>query len=148
MAMTASCSRSHSTKNSLQRQAGERRSRMSAMASSAVSTSPLSMRASATITHAAEAPEYRPASKIVQYGDLNLANPQAVKRLYDRIVAAANEVCGWRDERSLAAFEHQRICTQQSITRAVAAVGNPALAVLHATKTGQPTERVAELTKR
>lgn len=105
---------------------------------------------SATITHAAgEAPAYRPASKIVQYGDLNLANPQAVKQLYNRIVAASNEVCGRQDERSLEAFAHHRICTQQSITRgAVAAVGNPALAALHAAKTGQPTERLAELPKR
>ena len=104
---------------------------------------------SATIAHAAdEAPGYQPASKIVQYGDLNLANPQAVKRLYDRIVTAANEVCGREDERSLDTFAHHRTCTQQSITRAVAAVGNPALAALHAAKTGQPTERLAELTKR
>lgn len=103
----------------------------------------------ATITHAAEkAPDGQRSSKVVQYGDLNLANPQGVDRLYRRIVAAANEVCETHGDRSIVNFELTRICMRQSIAKAVTAVGNPALAALHATKMGQPPAGAGELARR
>jgi UrcA family protein len=74
----------------------------------------------------------------VQFGDLNLANPQGVERLYRRIVAAAQQVCDTGQGPSLQAKSLEWTCTKQSIARAVAAVGRPALTALHAAKTGQP----------
>jgi UrcA family protein len=81
-------------------------------------------------------------AKTVQFGDLNLANPQGVERLYRRIVVAAQQVCDSRQARSLQAQALDSICTKQSIAHAVAAVGQPALSALHAAKTGQPGSAV------
>jgi UrcA family protein len=80
--------------------------------------------------------------KAVQYGDLNLASSQGVERLYQRIVAAAQQVCDTRQGRSLQAQALDSICTKQSIARAVAVVGQPSLKALHAAKTGQPDSAI------
>lgn len=93
-----------------------------------------------------EMPGYEPAKKVVQYGDLNLANSQGVEQLYRRIVGAAKQVCPNGETRSLQAQTQFRICTQQSIARAVAAVAHPALTALYAQKTGRPVD--AQLAKR
>ena len=103
--------------------------------------------ATSTIVHAADqSSDFEAMKKTVTYGDLNLANSQGVERLYWRIVAAAQQVCGSLDGRSLERKIQFSICTKQSIARAVAAVGQPALAALHAAKTGQAT-RTATLAK-
>ncbi len=98
----------------------------------------------ATISHAADEPR----TTVVQYGDLNLASPQGIQRLYQRIAAAANAVCDSRDHRSLQAFAHDRSCKTASIARAVAAVGRPELTALHAAKTGRPVPNPTELAQR
>src|SRR5450631_2240487 len=101
----------------------------------------------ATAVHAAEqARDPDPMMKTVMYGDLNLANPQGVERLYRRIAAAAQQVCDSRQGRSLHAQAMESICTQQSIARTVAAVGQPALTSLHAVKTGK-SDGAARLAK-
>jgi UrcA family protein len=98
--------------------------------------------------HAADQTGPRPPSTVVHYGDLDLTSAQGVQRLYQRIVGAAKEVCnGWSD-RELNEYARHRICIQESTSRAVAAVGKPALAALHAAKSGPPTKRVAEVAKR
>ena len=105
------------------------------------------MAVAATAVHAAEQTRDSDSMmKTVLYGDLNLANPQGVERLYRRIVAAAQQVCDSRQGRSLQAQALDSICTKQSIARAVAAVGQPALTSLHAVKTGQSsgTARLAK----
>ncbi len=85
---------------------------------------------------------------MVQYGDLNLANPQAIQLLYQRIVAAANKVCDSRDHRSLQAFAHDRNCKERSIASAVAAVGRPELTALYAAKTSGQSPNPAKLVQR
>lgn len=93
----------------------------------------------ATVCHATDGlPGNEPAKKVVQYGDLNLSNATAVQRLYHRIVSAAQEVCGDRqDRRSLQEQVRARICVEHSIERAVTAVNHPALTTLYAAKTGR-----------
>jgi UrcA family protein len=97
--------------------------------------------------HAAEQSSGGEAMRMtVTYGDLNLASSRGVEQLYRRIVAAAQQVCAPLDGRSLDDKHLFSICTQQSIARAVTAVDQPALAALHALKTGQP-ERMVKLAK-
>jgi UrcA family protein len=86
-------------------------------------------------------------TKTVTYGDLNLANPQGVERLYRRIVGAAQQVCDALNGRSFEEKQQFSICIRQSIARAVAAVDQPALTTLQAIKTGQP-DVTAKLVKR
>lgn len=100
------------------------------------------MAVASTAVQAAEKPGDSEPVTTVQFGDLNLANPQGVERLYQRIVAAAQQVCDTRQGRSLEAQALDSICTKQSIAHAVAAVGRPALTALHAAKTGQPGSAV------
>jgi UrcA family protein len=95
-----------------------------------------------TAVQAAEKSRDSEPVKAVQFGDLNLASPQGVERLYRRIAAAAQQVCDTRQGRSLTAQALDSICTKQSIARAVVAVGQPALTALHAAKTGQPGSAV------
>ena len=103
----------------------------------------------ATIGHAAEkAPVDQHPSKVVEYGDLNLATPQGIDRLYRRIVAAAGGVCELAGDRSLANFEVTRLCMRQTIAKAVTAVGSPNLAALHAAKTGQSPSGVGQVATR
>jgi UrcA family protein len=87
-------------------------------------------------------------TSVVQYGDLNLASPQGVQRLYQRIVASANEVCDSGDHRSLQAFAHDRKCKERSVARAVAAVGRPELTALYVAKTSRPTPNPSKLVQR
>jgi UrcA family protein len=87
---------------------------------------------------AADAAKAGPRKVTVEYADLNLSNPQGVEQLYSRINAAAGQVCADPGSKSLGNWLQTRICTRQSIERAVAAVDLPALTALHAAKTGQP----------
>ena len=88
------------------------------------------------------------AQLVVRYGDLNLGNREGVDRLYLRIVAAAREVCGPEDGRSLAAWSRFRACTDQAIARAVATVGSMDLADAYARKTGRRLDSRELLTQR
>ena len=103
----------------------------------------------ATMGHAAEqAPASQPPGRVVEYSDLNLATPKGIDHLYRRIAAAAAGVCEMNGDRSLENFELTRICVRQSIAKAVSAVGNPALAALHAAKTGRQPAGAGELVSR
>ncbi len=102
----------------------------------------------AAIAQAADdVPGSAPRATVVQYGDLNLANPQGTQRLYDRIVSAAEVVCG-SDHHSLAAFPHFRACRERSIERAVAAVARPELTALYRAKTSQQIATPSNLVQR
>jgi UrcA family protein len=101
----------------------------------------------ATTVRAADVSSDSVPMKTVTYGDLNLANPQGVERLYRRIVGAAQQVCNALNGRSFEEKQQFSICTSQSIARAVAAVDQPALTALQAIKTGQP-EGTGKLAKR
>jgi UrcA family protein len=68
----------------------------------------------------------------VRYADLNLATEQGSLALYDRIVAAAQQVCAPEDIRNLQAVAAARSCRQQAIALAVRDVHSPMLASLYA----------------
>jgi UrcA family protein len=89
-----------------------------------------------------------PATKTVKYSDLNLATANGVQALYQRIEAAANEVCDTRENRLLKMNSLYRNCMRRSVDLAVTTIGHPALAALHAQRTGQQIERTAQLTRR
>jgi UrcA family protein len=89
-----------------------------------------------------------PKAKVVQYGDLNLASPTGVERLYQRIVAAAHDVCDRHGDRSLGNFARTQICVRQSIARAVATADRPELTALYTLKTGQQIKGTTALAQR
>src|SRR5215469_7549586 len=61
---------------------------------------------------------FEPAKKVVDYGDLNFANPQAVHILYDRIEAAASQVCSVANQKSPSALSIFKACERQSVAKA------------------------------
>jgi UrcA family protein len=71
----------------------------------------------------------------VRYDDLDLASPDGVHTLYQRIVAAAREVCPAGRE-SLVHFVTGHACQAQVIERAVHEVRDLRLAVVHARLAG------------
>ena len=86
----------------------------------------------ATVATAADFTDVR--SVTVQYGDLNLSNPQGAAALYSRIVDAAHEVC---DDSSsdLASRAFARQCVNKAIADAVTRVGHPELVAIYIEKT-------------
>ena len=98
---------------------------------------------------AAASPVEGTAAITVYFGDLNLHSHDGIDELYQRIAAAAERVCGGDTEtRSLDTWSQVRICTRQSIVRAVAMVGIPELLALCARKNGHPIDNKVLLTKR
>jgi UrcA family protein len=71
-------------------------------------------------------------SEIVGFGDLNLSDPEGVAVLYRRIKAAAHRVCSDRNNRTLLIWSKAETeCKRAAIARAVAAVNNERLALMH-----------------
>jgi UrcA family protein len=68
----------------------------------------------------------------VRYADLNLATEQGSLALYDRIAAAAQQVCVPEDIRDLHAVAAARSCRAQAIAVAVRDVHSPMLASVYA----------------
>ncbi|MGH8170410.1 MAG: UrcA family protein [Steroidobacteraceae bacterium] len=92
---------------------------------------------------------YMPVSQPVQYSDLNLNSHDGISRLYQRIQAAATQVCGTdSDTRSLADWSQARTCAKASAARAVAQINNAALTALYTKKTGLLINRRTLLAKR
>ena len=79
---------------------------------------------------------------IVKYEDLNVSSPQGALALYNRIQAAANQVCQpyTFDRRDLGALERFNACVHKSIADAVTTVNQPALLVVYRShnRTSQP----------
>ncbi len=100
-----------------------------------------------SVLAADESPAYAPASRTVQFSDLNLSSPAGVRRLYERIVAASKQVCDSQD-RAMKVVAHDRICTQLSIARAVKAADRPELTAFVAAQKAQPIVRVAKVATR
>src|SRR5579863_8443889 len=68
----------------------------------------------------------------VRYADLNLATEQGSRALYERIVAAAQQVCAPENIRDLQAVATARSCRQEAIALAVRDVHSPMLASVYA----------------
>jgi UrcA family protein len=85
------------------------------------------------LTVAAAGPLYagdawdKPASKTVSYTELDLARPAADEKLYQRIRAAAREVCESLEGRGLEKLKPHQQCLDNAISRAVAQVNHPKL---------------------
>jgi UrcA family protein len=67
----------------------------------------------------------------VEYGDLELSNGVAIERLYARLAAAAELVCGDYDGRNLRARADWHACYDAALTDAVARVPYTALVERH-----------------
>jgi UrcA family protein len=90
--------------------------------------------------HSADDPTVIPTAT-VSYADLNLSNPAGVRVLYQRIVAAAQRVCGPEDNNlDLNRVTYRRRCVAEAVSRAVTNVGSPTLARYAAAKGGAPAE--------
>jgi len=74
----------------------------------------------------------------IEYGDLELRNGPAVDRLYARLTAAAERVCGEYDARDLRARNEWRACYDAALAEAIARAQNPALAERHRSATRTP----------
>ncbi|MDP9007937.1 MAG: UrcA family protein [Pseudomonadota bacterium] len=66
----------------------------------------------------------------VSYADLDISKPAGAKVLYNRIVAAANRVCGFDGSRDMATMRWVQACTGRAIDKAVKDVDSPALSAL------------------
>jgi UrcA family protein len=73
--------------------------------------------------------------RTVRFADLDINHPAGAAVLYQRIRAAAREVCRPTSERDLAVAELTRSCVQDAIARAVTEVNAPKLSQYHETET-------------
>jgi UrcA family protein len=69
-------------------------------------------------------------SKVVKFADLNIASPSGAKVLYQRIEAAANEVCADDAAHTIQLMVDQRACIKKAIDNAVRSVNSVALSEL------------------
>ena len=72
-----------------------------------------------------------PRSVVVRYSDLNLAQSQDARALYARIRTAARMACGDVSSADLARFGQFKICVDQAVTNAVAAVSARQVTEIH-----------------
>jgi UrcA family protein len=85
----------------------------------------------------------------VKLGDLDVSSPQGAAVLYNRIRAAAKQVCSPLDSAGLDTKRLLRACVNETIEDAVIKLNEPALIAVYSAKTGKtlPT-RVASLPNR
>jgi UrcA family protein len=92
----------------------------------------------AAVAAADDAAETR--SVTVRYGDLNLSSETGVEQLYDRIRAAARDVCGSPREMMPLQVRQQRTqCANVAVAAAVKQVNNRILTAMHG---GRSTRRL------
>ena len=77
---------------------------------------------------------------VVQYGDLDLSNPQHAHELYSRITIAAKKACMSYpvDGRSLAVHSLLRACADHAVADAVIKIDQPALFAIYNAKNRPP----------
>lgn len=88
----------------------------------------------ASVTGFAATPAADAPSVAVRYDDLNLSTTGGVNKLYQRIAAAARQVCPdvySRDPHVALAGQH---CQAAAVAKAVSEVHNSSLAMLHAAR--------------
>lgn len=82
----------------------------------------------------AAVPDDTAPSVTVRFDDLNLDTTTGVDALYQRISHAARLVCPEADSRDLPGFAASERCRADAVSRAVQAVNNPKLAMMHASR--------------
>ena len=70
------------------------------------------------------------ASKRVSYADLDITQQAGAKVLYDRIAAAAQQVCALSGYKNLGEMQRVNGCVDRAINNAVKEVDSPALSAL------------------
>ena len=70
-------------------------------------------------------------SKVVRFGDLNLASDDGARTLYGRITGAARAVCSGADSGAPFGRSEYRKCIKKAVDDAVAKVDRPTLYVVH-----------------
>lgn len=80
----------------------------------------------------------RTVSETVKFGDLNVSNPQGAATLYQRIAAAARNVCGSYDSGNLGSRASVSACVRKAIADAVTKVGRPELFAVYNANNRQP----------
>ena len=74
-------------------------------------------------------------SMVVKYDDLDLSSKEGTLALYQRIAAAARQVCPNEETRQLGSLEFTLACRRAAVDRAVSTLHNPQLAALHSDHT-------------
>jgi UrcA family protein len=92
----------------------------------------------AAVCTAADSSDTR--SQTVKYGDLNVSNPEGAAALYQRIAAAANNVCRSfeLDSRYIGSQRGLNACVHKAIADAVTKVGRPELFTVYNSKNRRP----------
>ena len=80
-----------------------------------------------------------PRQTVVATDGLDLAHPDGVRALYTRIHAAAREVCAPAAGRGAGQQVAWNACRREALDRAVATLGNDAVARLHASRNSRGT---------
>src|SRR5215213_7752090 len=78
---------------------------------------------------------------VVDYGDLDLAEPEAAETLYRRIVSAARRACDEPNRGDLQQLRRYQACHQIAVTQAVNKVNAQTLTARHRAKTQRSTPR-------
>ena len=86
----------------------------------------------ASVASFAATPSVDALSVSVRYDDLNLSTTDGVNSLYHRISAAAREVCPGVYSRELSVVAAAHRCEADAVSKAVSAVNNSHLAMVHA----------------
>jgi UrcA family protein len=74
------------------------------------------------------------ARETVKYGDLNLAHPEGVAALYQRVAVAAGKVCSSYESSDLTLRGQWRACVRDARSRAIADINIPALSAYAASR--------------
>ena len=88
----------------------------------------------ATVSFASDGTD--PLQVKVQYGDLNVSSASGAGTLYNRIRAAAEDVCRPFKNRDLASQKALAACVHKAMSNAVNEVNEPALFTIYNGKTG------------
>ena len=83
----------------------------------------------------AGSPDGAAVHRIVRFADLDLTRPAGVAVLYQRIRAAAREVCQPLSERDLTLLAASRSCVVDAVDQAVSDIHSPTLSRYHQMKT-------------
>src|SRR5882672_4272907 len=82
----------------------------------------------------AAADSFSPLEVTVKFGDLDVSSPQGAAVLYNRIWAAAEQVCSPFESSRLGAKMRLDACIDKAISTAIATVGQPELSRVYGAK--------------
>jgi UrcA family protein len=86
-------------------------------------------------------------TEVVKFPDLDIQSPAGIGKLYGRIHAAAERVCGVNIDRDLGVSQQAKVCTAQAEARAVQAVNNAAFTAYYESKSGQRVQTLIAMTR-